>query len=383
MHSFRLLLAVLGKAAFAATLDTALEPRDTTCSTPYGIGTCILTSSCAGTSVPNYCPGAADIECCVRTCKTPLGSGFCDDTSNACTGGAYVPNYCPGATNIQCCVASCNTGSATGNCLWTGSTCANSFVPNYCPGPNDVECCLSSVAKSATVPASSDPSTPQTVTVDDSPPPESTADPQTSKTAGDPPASGATSNPSHTGTAGNSEPSQDGASTPLGDANSSAGSPYYSDSPGNTGNPSSPTGTSKHPTTNLKTGGSGNAATDPPLSGSGSSSGPDSSEGSTALGSPKHISTGAIAGISIIGFITLAVMIGGVIWLVRKKKREGQGHKIQEISEGPLVVVGRRVGHELDGSPLHEVGQHLSREPPAYAQELYSMEIYEMRGHKQ
>jgi hypothetical protein len=48
-------------------------------------------------------------------------------------------------------------------------------------------------------------------------------------------------------------------------------------------------------------------------------------------------------------------MIGGVIWLVRKKKREGQGHKIQEISEGPLVVVGRQVGHELDSSPLVSV----------------------------
>jgi len=250
-----------------------------------------------------------------------------------------VPNYCPGASNIQCCIASCNTGTAKGNCAWTGTSCGEAFVPNFCPGPDDVQCCPSaSAVESETVPPAS--SVTQTQTVVDTPP-GTTGKVQSSNGGGDSTAAETTS-PSYVGTAGSSQSSGGGSGggTPVADANSSAGSPYY---PGNT----LPTTTSKNPTANLKTGGSGSGASDLP-----SPSGLDvgSTSGSAAPRSPKHISSGAIAGLTL-GVLAIAAVAGSAIWLIRKKKKEVQGHQIQEISEGSLVVVGQRVGHELDGSP--------------------------------
>jgi hypothetical protein len=69
------------------------------------------TGQCGGTAYPGYCPGAADIQCCVKAgaataaaCSVPgLGSGSCVPTSQ-CSGTPY-PGYCPGAADMQCCVA--------------------------------------------------------------------------------------------------------------------------------------------------------------------------------------------------------------------------------------------------------------------------------------
>lgn len=215
-------------------------------------------------------------------------------------------------------------------------------MQGFCPGPNDVQCCPSSVKSSTVQPASS---VTQTETVVDSPPAQSTGASRVSNGAGTSTAAGTTSNALRTGTAGSPESSQGSDGTPIADVNSSAGSPNY---PGST---SSPATGSKNATPNVKTGGSGNGATDSPSpSGLGTGSGSDSA----ANGSPKHISTGGIAGI-ILGLLALAVIAGSAIWFIRKKKRQEQGHEIQEIREGPTRVMGRRIGHELDGSVIVSV----------------------------
>lgn len=88
----------------------------TSCSTPDGSGTCVATSSCGGFSVAGYCPGAANIQCCIsKTCSTPSGSGTCKNTGNGCSGGSFVAGYCPGDSSVECCVKSSSSGSG-GSC---------------------------------------------------------------------------------------------------------------------------------------------------------------------------------------------------------------------------------------------------------------------------
>ena len=53
------------------------------CSTPYGSGTCMQTSSCSGTSYSGYCTGPSDIQCCVGTTPTPTSSDYGVDVSDA------------------------------------------------------------------------------------------------------------------------------------------------------------------------------------------------------------------------------------------------------------------------------------------------------------
>ena len=93
--------AVMG-ALSAGLLLAAAE----TCSTPEGSGVCLSTSSCSGTSVPGYCSGGNDIQCCVQqsddSCSTPEGSGECMSTSSC--DGTSIPGYCSGGNDIQCCV---------------------------------------------------------------------------------------------------------------------------------------------------------------------------------------------------------------------------------------------------------------------------------------
>jgi GH24 family phage-related lysozyme (muramidase)/LAS superfamily LD-carboxypeptidase LdcB len=100
------------------------------------VGRCMAPSQCGGTSlsVPWFCPGMAGGECCVEVpseakntflenkqylgmrCEAPLNnqqaSGFCRYTSLCANDGLVsVPGFCPGAENIQCCVASSNGNS--------------------------------------------------------------------------------------------------------------------------------------------------------------------------------------------------------------------------------------------------------------------------------
>jgi LPXTG-motif cell wall-anchored protein len=110
-------------------------------------------------------------------------------------------------------------------------------------------------------------------------------------------------------------------------------------------NPASPTATSKKATTILKTGGGngGKGATDAPLS--------PGDPGSAEPGSSKRISTGAVVGISIAGLFGLAVIVGGIVWFVRKKKRDAQG---QQIGDVPVMeryfAHASQLRHEVDGT---------------------------------
>ncbi|TAQ87997.1 hypothetical protein B7494_g3671 [Chlorociboria aeruginascens] len=65
-----------------------------------------------GTSVAGYCPGAADIQCCVASCSTPSGTGICEYNTNNCA-GSYVAGYCPGPSDFECCVTG-STGTGSG-----------------------------------------------------------------------------------------------------------------------------------------------------------------------------------------------------------------------------------------------------------------------------
>lgn len=74
------------------------------------------------------------------TCSTPDGSGTCLATSSCTTGGFHVAGYCPGAANIQCCVEkTCTTSSGSGMCMNTQNTCSGKFVAGACPGPSDIQ----------------------------------------------------------------------------------------------------------------------------------------------------------------------------------------------------------------------------------------------------
>jgi len=47
------------------------------CSTPSGSGICVQTSACSGTSVPGYCAGPYDLQCCISgTPSTDITIGY-------------------------------------------------------------------------------------------------------------------------------------------------------------------------------------------------------------------------------------------------------------------------------------------------------------------
>lgn len=70
-------------------------------------GTCINKATCTGRSIAGFCPGAAEIQCCIPaslgSCTVSGRTGSCFDRS-ACVAGTAYAGYCPGATNIQCCI---------------------------------------------------------------------------------------------------------------------------------------------------------------------------------------------------------------------------------------------------------------------------------------
>ncbi len=81
-------------------------------------GTCERVARCGGVSRPGYCPGAADIQCCVEPGGAPPSAdgvpahgercdaagepGVCQDTAQCA--GDPVPGYCAGPAHIQCCL---------------------------------------------------------------------------------------------------------------------------------------------------------------------------------------------------------------------------------------------------------------------------------------
>lgn len=81
--------------------------------------------------------GAADIQCCVSACSTPSGSGNCEVVTS-CT-GTPVAGFCPGDADVQCCLgssASCTTPEGSGTCEATGA-CSASGGTSY---PGSIQC---------------------------------------------------------------------------------------------------------------------------------------------------------------------------------------------------------------------------------------------------
>ncbi|CAF4366159.1 unnamed protein product, partial [Rotaria sordida] len=71
-------------------------PQGSTCTANGKSGICISTNYCAGTSVPGYCSGAADIQCCVASDGGSSGSAaelcgsYVDATVMSITGNKNV-----------------------------------------------------------------------------------------------------------------------------------------------------------------------------------------------------------------------------------------------------------------------------------------------------
>lgn len=80
------------------------------------------------------------------TCSTPYGAGTCQQTTSCTTSGFSVASYCPNdPDSVECCVTvTCSTSSGSGTCINTGDTCSGNFVAGACPGPSDIECCVPS-----------------------------------------------------------------------------------------------------------------------------------------------------------------------------------------------------------------------------------------------
>ena len=121
--------------AFAFAVSAALTKANplltgrTTCSTDFGSGTCVSTSSCAGFSIAGHCPGSTNIQCCIteKSCSTSSGSGTCLNRSNGCSGGKFVAGACPGPSGVQCCVKTGSSGGG-GNSGGSGDVPAGSPV---------------------------------------------------------------------------------------------------------------------------------------------------------------------------------------------------------------------------------------------------------------
>ena len=168
-------------AAVGTSTSTADSPgattKPTTCSPPGKTGICQSTSkTCAGGSyISGYCPGDNSIKCCPdastkptttetssatpTTCKPPGKTGICQDTSTACSGGAYISGYCPGDNSIKCCPntasgsapTTCKPPGKTGVCQKTSIDCAGGeYISGYCPGDNSIKCCPDAPAPTAT-----------------------------------------------------------------------------------------------------------------------------------------------------------------------------------------------------------------------------------------
>lgn len=68
------------------------------------------------------------------------GAGTCQSTADCTTQGFNLAGYCPGAANIQCCIkTSCSTSSGDGTCMNASDKCGGSFVGGACPGDSSIE----------------------------------------------------------------------------------------------------------------------------------------------------------------------------------------------------------------------------------------------------
>ena len=77
------------------SLSLFFSPFYLTTPLPQGSGTCQTTATCHSwldLSVPDYCPGPTDVQCCLDIeCDTPSGYGWCMNTDDgSCPNGRYI-----------------------------------------------------------------------------------------------------------------------------------------------------------------------------------------------------------------------------------------------------------------------------------------------------
>lgn len=89
------------------------------------------------------------------SCSVGGKNGICQNKNTTpCSGGTYHAGYCPGPANIQCCVKSsssgggvgqpCTAGGKSGICQKTTTACTGTYSKGNCTGTS-VECCLKPV----------------------------------------------------------------------------------------------------------------------------------------------------------------------------------------------------------------------------------------------
>ena len=105
MHNIIPVICLATASFTAAHLSFPLTERaiGQSCSISGESGTCQKTSDCAtqGYNKAGYCPGAADIQCCVKkTCSTGSGSGICMNTENTCD-GSFIAGACPDDSTVK------------------------------------------------------------------------------------------------------------------------------------------------------------------------------------------------------------------------------------------------------------------------------------------
>ena len=136
-------------------------------------GVCGPAAQCNGTPVAGFCPGAANIQCCVpgaapapnapepeaaepaQTCRANGQDGTCMSTGSC--GGSSVAGLCRGPADIQCCVDAPPAPPANAGlpgegqaCLASGrpgvceniATCEGSSYPGQCAGNDSIKCCV-------------------------------------------------------------------------------------------------------------------------------------------------------------------------------------------------------------------------------------------------
>lgn len=111
--------------ALAELLTFSWADVGDSCSSNEGSGTCQQIESCesgiktlstgsmrssltsTGFTVTGACPkDPTAVKCCIKeNCKSNTGTCL-DKSQSTCAGGSFIPGYCPGPADIQCCVPS-------------------------------------------------------------------------------------------------------------------------------------------------------------------------------------------------------------------------------------------------------------------------------------
>ncbi len=126
-------------------------------------GICVATGDCTdkgGSYVDDKCPNDPyNIKCCTNNKCGPDKNGRCQFTSSSCS-GTYISNYCPGADDFKCCVPDGSSGgpypipnfpSTSSGCKSTAIAGAKAIVKEF-PGKIKEIGCI----RSCSDPSSSD-----------------------------------------------------------------------------------------------------------------------------------------------------------------------------------------------------------------------------------